>query len=107
MQNIGQLMKQAKEMQSKMAAAQEQVAKITAQGHSGGSMVTLTLNGRGEMQSIKIDSSLLTPDDVEILEDLIVAAHSDAKSKVDTQTNEEMSKVTGGLNLPAGMKLPF
>lgn len=107
MKNIGQLMKQAQEMQSKMAAAQEEVSKITAEGRSGGSMITVTLNGKGEMQGIKIDPSLLTPDDVEILEDLIVAAHSDAKSKVDTRANEEMSKVTGGLQLPAGMKLPF
>ena len=76
-------------------------------GASGGGMVQVTLNGKGEMRRIKIDKSLMTADEVEVLEDLIIAATSDAKNRVDAHLQEEMSKLTGGLNLPPGMKLPF
>lgn len=70
-------------------------------------MVTVTLNGKGEMRRVKMDPSLVNPNEVEILEDLLVAAFNDAKAKVETYLQEEMGKLTGGLNLPAGLKLPF
>ena len=107
MKNLGQLMKQAQEMQTKMQEMQERVADAEATGVAGGGMVSVTLNGKNDMRSIKIDPSLADPDDMEILEDLIVAAYNDAKTKIEAHVQEEMQKVTGGLNLPPGMKLPF
>ena len=76
-------------------------------GQRGGGLIQVHLNGKGDLRRIKIDPSLLVPDDVEILEDLLVAAFNDAKAKVETQAAAEMQKLTGGLNLPAGLKLPF
>ena len=105
MKNLGQLMKQAQEMQTKMAEMQETLGDIEVSGSAGGGMVTVRLNGKSEMRSVKIDPSLA--DDVEVLEDLIVAAYNDAKSKVEARVQEEMSKLTGGLNLPPGFKMPF
>ncbi len=107
MKNIGALMKQAQQMQSKMAEMQAKMEEMEETGASGGGVVQITLNGKGEMRKIKIESSLAVTDDVEVLEDLIIAAFNDAKAKVDARSKEEMSKLTGGLNLPAGMKLPF
>ncbi len=107
MKNLGQLMKQAQEMQAKMAEMQDQLGAIEVAGSSGGGMVTVTLSGKSEMRRIKIDPALATPDDTEVLEDLIVAAFNDAKTKVEARVQEEMAKLTGGLNLPPGMKLPF
>ena len=107
MKNLGQLMKQAQEMQTKMQEMQERVAEAEATGVAGGGMVSVTLNGKNEMRAIKIDPSLADPDDMEIMEDLIVAAYNDAKTKIEAHVQEEMQKVTGGLNLPPGMKLPF
>ena len=107
MKNLGQMMKQAQEMQAKMAEMQERLALIEMSGAAGGGMVEVTVNGKGEMRRIKIDPGLIVPDDVEVLEDLIVAAANAAKAKVESHTAEEMQKVTGGLNLPAGLKLPF
>ena len=107
MKNLGNLMKQAQQMQSKMAEMQAKLAEIEVAGASGGGMIQITVNGKGEMRRIKIDPSLCVPDDVEVLEDLIVAAFNDAKGKAETVMQEEMQKVTGGLNLPAGLKLPF
>ena len=107
MKNIGQMLKQAQELQNKMGEMQEKLAEAEISGQSGGGMVTCTLNGKGEMKGVKIDPSLVDPIEIEILEDLIVAAHADAKSKLETYVQEEMSKVTGGLQLPPGMKLPF
>lgn len=107
MKNLGNLMKQAQQMQSKMAEMQAKLGELEVTGASGGGMLKVTLNGKFELKGIKIDPSLVTPDDVEVLEDLIVAAFNDAKGKAEAAMQEEMQKVTGGLNLPAGMKLPF
>ena len=107
MKNLGQMMKQAQEMQSKLAELQERLAQAEVTGSSGGGMVQVTLSGKGEMRALKIDPSLVDPNEVQILEDLIVAATNDAKAKVEQQTAEEMQKLTGGLNLPPGLQLPF
>ncbi len=107
MKNIGRLMQQAQEMQAKMAEMQERMADIEVSGGAGGGMVTATLNGKGELRRLKIDPSLAEPGEVEVLEDLIVAAVNDAKAKVEAHVAEEMQKITGGLDLPPGMKLPF
>ncbi|MDG2242313.1 MAG: YbaB/EbfC family nucleoid-associated protein [Rhodospirillaceae bacterium] len=107
MKNIGALMKQAQEMQQKMGEMQERLAEIEVDGSSGAGMVSVTLSGKSDMRSIKIDSTLLKPDEAEVLEDLIVAATNDARARLETKTQEEMSRVTGGLNIPPGMKLPF
>jgi DNA-binding YbaB/EbfC family protein len=107
MKNLGNLMKQAQQMQTKMAEMQAKLAELEVTGASGGGMLKVTLNGKFELKGIKIDPSLVSADDVEVLEDLIVAAFNDAKGKAEAAMQEEMSKVTGGLNLPAGMKLPF
>ncbi len=107
MKNLGNLMKQAQQMQSKMAEMQAKLGEMEVGGAAGGGMIQVTVNGKGEMRRIKIDPSLCTADDVEVLEDLIVAAFNDAKGKVETLMQDEMQKVTGGLNLPPGLKLPF
>jgi len=107
MKNLGQMMKQAQEMQTRMAEMQSRLESHEISGASGGGMVTVTLNGKGEMRRLKLDRSLLDPNDTEMLEDLVVAAHADAKQKLEAHLAEEMSKVTGGLKLPPGMKLPF
>ena len=107
MKNLGQLMKQAQEMQEKMAEMQESLVTIEIEGVAGAGLVTVVLNGKSEMQRLKIDPSLVKPEDAEILEDLIVAAHNDAKSKIETRVQEETQRLMGGLPLPPGMKLPF
>lgn len=107
MKNLGQMMKQAQQMQAKMAELQEQLAAAEMTGLAGGGMVQVTMNGKGELRAVKIDPSLAVPDDVEVLEDLIVAAANDAKAKVEAYVAEEMQQLTGGLSLPPGMKLPF
>ncbi len=107
MKNLGQLMKQAQSMQTKMAEMQQKLADAEVDGASAGGMVMVTLNGKGEMKRLKIDPSLIKAEDAEILEDLIVAAHTDAKTKVEAKLAEEMQDVTGGLQLPPGFKLPF
>ncbi len=107
MKNIGRLMQQAQEMQAKMAEMQERLADIEVSGGAGGGMVTATLNGKGELRRLKIDPSLAEPAEVEVLEDLVVAAVNDAKAKVEVHVAEEMRKITGGLDLPPGMKMPF
>lgn len=107
MKNLAQMMKQAQQMQSKMAEMQAELERQEIGGQSGGGMVRVTLNGKGEMRGIKIDPALVQPDDVEVLEDLIIAATNDAKAKVEAHMAEEMQKLTGGLSLPPGMKLPF
>jgi DNA-binding YbaB/EbfC family protein len=100
-------MKQAQQMQSKMADMQAKLAEVEMNGQSGGGMVAATMNGKGELKKIKLDNAVVDPDDIEMLEDLIIAAHNDAKGKVEAHAQEEMSKLTGGLNLPGGFKLPF
>jgi DNA-binding YbaB/EbfC family protein len=107
MKNLGQMLKQAQAMQSKMAEMQEKLAAVELTGAAGAGMVKVTLNGKNELRSVKIDPSLLDPKEVEVLEDLIVAAFNDAKGKVDAYMAEEMAKITGGLQLPPGVKLPF
>jgi DNA-binding YbaB/EbfC family protein len=107
MKNLGQMMKQAQQMQEKMAQLQESLAAAEVTGASGGGMVGVTMNGKGEVKQVKIDPALLDRDEVEVLEDLIVAACADAKGKVERHVQEEMQKLTGGLSLPPGMKLPF
>jgi len=107
MKNLSQMMKQAQKMQQKMGEMQEELEKSEVEGTSGGGMVKVTLSGKGEMRALKIDQSLVDPEDVEVLEDLILAAFNDAKNKADAHAAEEMGKLTGGLQLPPGMKMPF
>jgi DNA-binding YbaB/EbfC family protein len=107
MKNLGNLMKQAQQMQSKMAEMQAKMSELEVTGAAGGGMLQVTLNGKYELKKIKIDKALVDPEDIEVLEDLIIAAFNDAKIKAETAMQDEMSKITGGLNLPAGMKLPF
>jgi nucleoid-associated protein EbfC len=101
------MMKQAKQMQEQMGSLQDQIVEIEAEGSSGAGLVTLRLNGKGEMKGLTIDPSLLKEEEGEILEDLIMAAHADAKVKVDQTLQEKTQEMMGGLGLPAGMKLPF
>ena len=107
MKNLASMMKQAQAMQEKMQEMQAALEDHEVSGSAGGGMVGITLNGKGEMRRVKIDPSLIDPAEPEMLEDLIVAAHNDAKVKVEAHMQDEMSKVTGGLKLPPGMKLPF
>lgn len=107
MKNLGQMMKQAQKMQENMAELQQSLGQAEITGASAGGMVTATLNGKGELRRLKIDPALVDPEDVEVLEDLVVAACKDAKTKVEAYAAEEMSKLTGGLELPEGFKLPF
>ena len=107
MKNLGQMMKQAQAMQERMAEMQAGLERVEITGQSGGGMVLATLSGKGDLKRVKIDPSLMDPAEAEVVEDLIVAAHADAKAKVEAHTAEEMAKLTGGLNLPAGLKLPF
>lgn len=107
MRDIMGLMSKAKEMQEKMQAMQAEIETMTADGTAGGGMVTVTLNGKGVMTAIKIDPSVFSEDDVEILEDLVIAAQGDAKSKIETLVQEKTQEITAGLPLPPGMKMPF
>ena len=99
------LMKQAAELKSKMEAMQAELERIEVDGTAGGGLVTVRLSGKGEMKSVKIDDSLIRPQEKEIVEDLIVAAHADARRKAETLVQEKMKTVTGGLPLPPGLKL--
>jgi nucleoid-associated protein EbfC len=107
MKNLGGLMKQAAQMQAKMQEMQAKLETMEISGEAGAGMVRITLNGKGELRRIKLDPKLADPAEMEMLEDLIVAAHRDAKTKVEAQMADEMQKVTGGMQLPPGMKLPF
>jgi DNA-binding YbaB/EbfC family protein len=107
MKNIAGLMKQAQQMQQKMADMQAKLEAATLEGVSGAGLVRVTLSGKGALKSVKIDPKLADPAEVEMLEDLILAAHADARRQLDELTESEMKNVTGGLNLPPGMKLPF
>lgn len=106
MQNFNQMLKQAQAMQKKMQEVQQKSESMQQEGASGGGMVKVTVNGKGQMAALKIDQSIVNADDVEMLEDLVIAAFNDAKTKMDELMNQEMSSVTGGLNIP-GLKLPF
>ncbi len=105
--NIQKMMKQAQEMQRKLAEAQATLEATEMEGSAGGGAVKLTLNGKGQLLKLTIDASVINADDKEMLEDLVIAAHADAKGKIDAAAADGMSQVTGGLNLPAGLKLPF
>lgn len=105
MKNFTQMMKQAQELQGRMADMQAEMERMTCEGRAGGGLVVVTLNGKGEMAGVKIDPAMLKPDEGEILEDLITAAHADAKTKVEEAMKEKMAELTGGLPLPPGLKL--
>jgi len=107
MKNLGQLMKQAQAMQTKMAEMQAELEAVEMTGVAGGDMVQVTLNGKGDLKKLKLDKAVVDPAETEVLEDLIVAAFNDARAKVNAHSEAEMQKLTGGLNLPGGMKLPF
>jgi DNA-binding YbaB/EbfC family protein len=107
MKDLMGLMSKAKEMQAKFQSMQEEMANIEATGQSGGGLVSVTLTGKSEMRALKIDPSLFKEDEAEILEDLILAAHNDARTKVEAMTQEKTRELTAGLPLPPGMKLPF
>jgi nucleoid-associated protein EbfC len=105
--DMGKLMKQAQEMQSKMEQAQARLDAIEVTGQSGAGMVTARVSAKGELRGISIDPGLFNADDREVVEDLILAAVKDAQAKAAETSQSEMGKLTEGLNLPAGMKLPF
>jgi len=104
MKNFGDMMKQAQALQQRFQDAQEKVNLVEAEGQSGGGMVKVTLNGKGIAKAVRIDPSLADPNDVGMLEDLVLAAINDARVKVDARVSDEMAKVTGGLPLPPGLK---
>jgi DNA-binding YbaB/EbfC family protein len=107
MKNLGNMMKQAQQMQQRMQEMQAQLDLVEMQGASGAGLVKVTVNGKGDLKRISIDKQLMDPEETEVLEDLILAAFTDAKTKVEAHVSTEMAKLTGGLKLPPGMKLPF
>ncbi|PPR79957.1 MAG: Nucleoid-associated protein YbaB [Alphaproteobacteria bacterium MarineAlpha2_Bin1] len=106
MKNISQMMKQAQEMQKKMEEMQKSLENAEISGESGGGLVQVILNGKGNMVKLSIDESLSSESEFAIVEDLIIAAHNDAKVKLEEYTSEQMKKITGGVNIPSGLK-PF
>jgi len=106
MTDFADLITQAKKMQEKMKETQDALKKIEVEGISGGNAVKVIMNGNGDLKKISLDENLLK-ESKEIVEDLVVAAHNDAKSKLNKKTSEEISKITGGVSLPPGFKLPF
>lgn len=104
--DLGNLMKQAQQMQANMQKAQEEVARLEVEGAAGGGLVKVMMNGRHEVRRVHIDDSLVG-DDKDMLEDLIAAAVNDAVQRVEVESKEKMAKVTAGIPLPPGMKLPF
>jgi len=107
MKDLLGLMGKAKEMQAKFQAMQEEMQTLEASGQAGGGLVSVTLSGKFDMKSLKIDPSLFKETEVEILEDLLLAAHNEAKKKLEQQIQEKTQALTAGLPLPPGMKLPF
>lgn len=107
MLNIGQMMKQVQTMQAKMTDMQSRLGDVEVQGASGSGLVQATMNGKGELKAIKIDPKLADPAEIEMLEDLVVAAVADAKAKADAAVASETEKVMGGMKLPPGLKMPF
>src|SRR5919205_294749 len=103
MKNLTNMLKQAQQMQARMQEMQAKLEATEVEGAAGGGMVKVTLNGKGDLRRVAIDPSLMTADDREVLEDLLVAAHADAKQKVEATMAEEMQKATAGLNLPGGL----
>lgn len=104
---MNQILQQAQKMQQKLQQAQQEVEKIEREGTSGGGMVKITLNGKFQARGLKVDPSLLKEEERDVLEDLIVAAINDAHQKIEQASQETMNKVTAGMPLPPGMKLPF
>jgi nucleoid-associated protein EbfC len=107
MKNLSNMLKEAQKLQTRMAEMQQRLSEIEMDGAAGAGLVTVTLNGKGEMRRIKIDPLLADPNEMEMLEDLIVAATNDAKVKIEAHVQGEMQKLAGGMPLPPGMKLPF
>jgi DNA-binding YbaB/EbfC family protein len=107
MKNLGQMMRQAQEMQERLAQMQASLGELQVTGTAGGGMVEVTVTGKTEAKRVKIDPSLFNGNEVGVLEDLLVAAFNDARGKVEVQMAERMSELTGGLPLPPGFKLPF
>jgi len=107
LKNLGNMLKQAQQMQSRMAEMQAKLESTEVEGQAGAGMVKVRLTGKGDLRRIAIDPSLMVADEREVLEDLIVAAHADAKQKVEVTMAEEMQKATAGMSLPPGLKLPF
>jgi DNA-binding YbaB/EbfC family protein len=107
MKNLAGLMQQAKQMQQNMEAMQAKLDAAEIEGVAGAGLVRVMLTGKGAMKSLKIDAKLVDPAEIEMLEDLVMAAHADAKNKLDAFTASEMKNATGGMQLPAGLKLPF
>ncbi|HEY4254706.1 MAG TPA: YbaB/EbfC family nucleoid-associated protein [Roseomonas sp.] len=110
MKNLGNMLKQAQQMQTRMQEMQAKLEALTVDGAAGGGMVKITLSGKGDLRRVAIDPSLMAADEREVLEDLLLAAHADAKQKVEATMAEEMQKATAGMNLPnmpGGLKLPF
>lgn len=105
--NLAKMMKQAQELQGKMAQVQEDLGRAEIEGSAGGGMVKAVMSGKHELRRLTIDPSLVNAEDVGMLEDLIVAAVNDARVKVEAHVKEEMGKLTGGLGLPPGLNLPF
>ncbi|MFM9941557.1 MAG: YbaB/EbfC family nucleoid-associated protein [Hyphomicrobiaceae bacterium] len=105
MKDLMKMMKQAQEIQGRMQKMQEDLQAMEVAGQSGAGMVKVTLNGKGDMRGIRIDPALMKPGDAEMLEDLILAAFQDARTKVDAEMQAKMAEVTGGLPIPPGMKL--
>jgi len=101
------MIKQAQAMQAKMQEAQAELETTVVEGEAGGGVVKVTLTAKGALQKVSIDPSLLKPEEVEILEDLLVSAHAQARGKAEAAMTEKMKAITGGLQLPPGMKLPF
>ena len=107
MNNFSDMMKKAQEMQKKMQEMQESLSNLEVEGTSGGGMVKIIMNCKNEVKKIDVDPSIIKQDDKTMMEDLIVAALNDAKSKAEEKSQDEMKKLTGGLGLPPGMKMPF
>ena len=107
MKDIMGMMKAAGEMKGKMEAMQAELADLVVEGRSGGGLVTVALSGKGDLRGLKIDPTLANPNEIEVLEDLIVAAFNDAKGKSEAEVQQRMSEVTAGLPIPPGMKFPF
>lgn len=105
MKDLMKIMQQAGQIQAKMQKMQEELAALEIEGQAAGGMVKVVLNGKGEMKAVRIDGSLMKPGEAEIVEDLILAAHQDARAKVDSTMQSRMQEVTGGLPLPPGLKL--
>lgn len=107
MKNLGQMMRQAQEMQDKLQTMQRDLSEIEVTGSSGGGLVRITLSGKTEARRVEIDPSLLKESESQVLEDLLVAAFNDARAKVEATAQQKMAELTGGLQLPPGLKLPF